>query len=152
MNGLLIVHERDDDRAEMAALFTNDSYRVTTSDSVANALEGIWDKSIPVVLLGGSFSEQHVARFLPLLKKCNRHLAIVLVTEDIPFELLRKIRKEGIFYHALKPVSGEGWDEIRQVVACAFDSYRSRLGESIRKRDKGMIPRAKTVLTSLFCG
>jgi hypothetical protein len=33
---------------------------------------------------------------------------------------LRKLRTEGIFYHALKPVDAEDREEIRQAVACAF--------------------------------
>jgi hypothetical protein len=33
---------------------------------------------------------------------------------------VRKIRSEGIFYHALRPVSAEDREEIRLAVECAF--------------------------------
>ena len=79
-----------------------------------------------MVLLGGVFDEQQIAKFVPLLKKCNRNLSIILVSDEMPLELLRRIRKEGIFYHALRPVEGESWDEIRQVVECAFENYQAR--------------------------
>lgn len=147
MNGLLIANK---DRAvceEMAALFQDDDYKVVVTDSVANALEGILDKTIQVVLLGGSFDEQYVAKFVPLLKKCNRNLSIILVTDEMPLELLRSIRKEGIFYHALKPAANESWDEIHQAVACAFENYAARqnpAGGSLRNGFK-----VKTLLTSL---
>jgi hypothetical protein len=34
--------------------------------------------------------------------------------------MVRKIRSEGIFYHALRPVSAEDREEIRLAVECAF--------------------------------
>jgi len=126
MNGLLVANKNRTAREQMAALFEDDGYAVTTADSVLNSLEGILDKSIQVVLLGGSFDEQQVSKFVPLLKKCNRNLSIILVSDEMPLELLRSIRKEGIFYHALRPVEDESWDEIRQAVSCAFENYHAR--------------------------
>ncbi len=126
MNGLLIANKNQAAREQMATLFEADGYEVTTADSVVNSLEGILDKSIQVVLLGGVFDEQQISKFVPLLKKCNRNLSIILVSDEMPLELLRRIRKEGIFYHALKPVAGEGWDEICQAVSCAFENYHAR--------------------------
>lgn len=126
MNGLLIANKSQAAREQMASLFVADGYQVTTADSVVNSLEGILDKSIQVVLLGGVFDEQQVSKFVPLLKKCNRNLSIILVSDEMPLELLRRIRKEGIFYHALKPVADESWDEIRQAVSCAFENYHAR--------------------------
>jgi len=126
MNGLLIANKDEAARDQMAGLFRADGYEVTCTDSVVNSLEGILDKSIQVVLLGGIFDEQQIAKFVPLLKKCNRNLSIILVSDEMPLELLRRIRKEGIFYHALKPVGDESWDEIRQAVSCAFENYETR--------------------------
>ncbi len=126
MNGLLIANKDQEALEQMTQVFANEDYQVTTVDSVANALEGILDKSIQVVLLSGDFDEQYVAKFVPLMKKCNRNLSIVLVSDDMPLELLRRIRKEGIFYHALRPAEKEGWEEIREVVGYAFDNYQTQ--------------------------
>ncbi|MDA3902827.1 MAG: response regulator [Desulfuromusa sp.] len=126
MNGLLIANKNQAAREQMATLFEVDGYAVTTADSVVNSLEGILDKSIQVVLLGGVFDEQQISKYVPLLKKCNRNLSIILVSDEMPLELLRRIRKEGIFYHALRPVADESWDELRQAVSCAFENYHAR--------------------------
>ena len=128
MNGLLIANKDQAAREQLANLFRQDGCQVTTADSVVNSLEGILDKSIQVVLLGGVFDEQQIAKFVPLLKKCNRNLSIILVSDEMPLELLRRIRKEGIFYHALRPVEDESWDEIRQAVSCAFENYHALQG------------------------
>ncbi len=126
MNGLLIANKDQAAREQMAKVFHQDGYQVETADSVVNSLQGILDKSIQVVVLGGLFDELQLAKFVPLLKKCNRNLSIILISDEMPLDLLRRIRKEGIFYHALKPVEGESWDEIRQVVKCAFENYHAR--------------------------
>ena len=150
MNGLLITNKDQVAREQMAAIFQQDDYQVETADSVINALQGILDKSIQVVVLGGLFDESQIAKFVPLLKKCNRNLSIILVSDEMPLDLLRRIRKEGIFYHALKPVEGESWDEIRQVVKCAFENYQVRQNAG-HKLFKKTVPLQNTVdgLTSL---
>lgn len=150
MNGLLIANKDQASRDEMATLFQGSGYDVVTTDSVANSLEGILDKSIQVVLLSGSYDEQYVAKFVPLLKKCNRNLSIILVSDEMPLELVRRIRKEGIFYHALRPVGNESWDEIRQVVSCAFKNYQAQqsIGRKVLRKDFALRG-AKSVLASL---
>ncbi len=150
MNGLLIANKDRAAREQMATLFEDDGYHVVATDSVANSLEGILEKTIQVVLLSGSFDEQYVAKFVPLLKKCNRNLSIILVSDEMPLELVRRIRKEGIFYHALAPAENESWDEIRQAVGCAFENYQQqqRIGRKSLRKD-ALLQGAKTVFTSL---
>jgi len=150
MNGLLITNKDQIAREQMAEVFQQDGYQVETADSVINSLQGILDKSIQVVVLGGLFDESQVAKFVPLLKKCNRNLSIILVSDEIPLDLLRRIRKEGIFYHALRPVEGESWDEIRQVVKCAFENYQARQNVGRRLFRKNVaVPDTADGLTSL---
>ena len=120
MLGLLIAEEDVDCRKQMAELFIEAGYDVIVTTSAANALHGILKKTAQVVLLGSGFDDLTAADLIPLLKRCNRKLSIILVATDASLPLIRKLRSEGIFYHALKPVSGEDREEIRQVVQCAF--------------------------------
>lgn len=150
MNGLLIANKDQNSRDQMVRMLQDADYQVTAIDSVVNALESILDKSIQVVLLGGTLDEQHIAKFVPLLKKCNRNLSIILISDEIPLDLLRRIRKEGIFYHALRPAAKDGWDEIRQVVNCAFEKYHERQNDRPKRfNHKITIPGAKTFLVSV---
>lgn len=144
MNGILIANKDQTYRDQMAEVFRQDGYQVEVADSVVNSLQGILDKSIQVVVLGGVFNESQVAKFVPLLKKCNRNLSIILISDEMPLDLLRSIRKEGIFYHALKPVEDESWDEIRQVVSCAFENYHVQQGVG-RKLFSRKAPQQDTV-------
>jgi hypothetical protein len=60
------------------------------------------------------------ADLIPVLKRCDRNLTIILVSDEKSLPAVRKIRQEGIFYHALRPVRVEDREEIRLAVECAF--------------------------------
>ena len=106
----------------MADLLKDAGYNVTVTDSAADALSGILKKSAQVVLLGSEFDDLAASDLIPLLKQCNRDLTIILVSNEDSQPVIRKIRAEGIFYHALKPAKPEDTEEIRQAVQCAFSN------------------------------
>jgi len=119
--GLLIADDDPATRTQLAELFSDAGYQVTAPVSLAGALHGILKKTVKVVLLSTRFDELLVSEVIPLLKRCNRDLTIILVASELPLALLRKARHEGIFYHALKPVQPGDEEELRQAVKCAFD-------------------------------
>ena len=120
MSRLMIAEQDRDCRSMMAELLSEEGYSVTVTDSAADALSGILKKGAQVVLLGSEFDDVAAAELIPLLKQCNREVTIILVSNDESQPDIRKIRTEGIFYHALKPTKLEDTDEIRQAVRCAF--------------------------------
>jgi DNA-binding NtrC family response regulator len=127
MLGLLIAEEDMNSRKQMADLFIEAGYTVTVTNSAATVLHGILKKTAQVVLLSNNFDELTATDLIPLLKKCNRNLTIILIAEDLSLPMIRKLRAEGIFYHALKPVKPEDREEIRQAVQCAFENISRQL-------------------------
>jgi DNA-binding NtrC family response regulator len=150
MQGLLIVNKNRTEADQLAGIFRDGTFSVTCVAAVADGLEGILNKTVQVIVLAGDYDQQLIAKLVPLLKKCNRHLSIILVTDEIPINLLRRIRKEGIFYHALRPVGEVGREEIYQAVSCAFKTYQANVSapKSISLKEKTML-NAKSLLTSL---
>ena len=122
MPGLLIADKDAVTRKQMANLLIGAGYDVMVTDSAAKTICGVLNKTAQVVLLGTALDEFTSAELVPLLKKCNRDLIIILVADDTPLPLMRKVRQEGIFYHALRPVEPQDDEEIRQVVKCAMKS------------------------------
>jgi len=122
MSGLMIAEQDRDCRSMMADLLSEEGYSVTVTDSAADALSGILKNSAQVVLLGSEFDDLAATELIPLLKQCNRNLTIILVSNEESQPVIRKIRAEGIFYHALKPAKPEDTEEIRQAVKCAFEN------------------------------
>ncbi len=125
MLGLLIADNDTVARKELADLFIEAGYNVTVTNSAANALYGILKKTAQVVLIGSEFDDFKAGDLIPLLKQCDRNVTIILVSDDDSLPVMRKLRKEGIFYHALKPVKPEDKEEIRQAVRCAFENLLS---------------------------
>ncbi|MBT1074997.1 response regulator [Geobacter grbiciae] len=125
MLGLLIADNDTVARKELADLFIEAGYNVTVTNSAANALYGILKKTAQVVVIGSEFDNFKAGDLIPLLKQCDRNVTIILVSDEDSLPVMRKLRKEGIFYHALKPVKPEDKEEIRQAVRCAFENLLS---------------------------
>ena len=123
--GLLIADEDVATRKQMAELFIEAGYEVTVPTTVAGVLSGILKRTAQVVLLSTRFDELLASELIPILKQCNRNLAIILVASELPLSLLRRARSQGIFYHALKPGRPGDAEELRQAVKCAFDKQHS---------------------------
>lgn len=120
--GILIADGDTKLRWEMADFFSRQGYEVETTCSAVHAFCSILQKKIPVLLLGSDFDRKiSSAEMVNLLKMCNRHLAIILVSEKVLLPQAIKIREGEIFYHALRPESAENHQEIRKAVECAFD-------------------------------
>lgn len=122
--GILIADKDLDSRKQMADMFIEAGYNVIVTTSAADALHGILKKTAQVVLIGSEFDELTASDLIPLLKQCNRNLTIIFVSADTSLPLIRKLRNEGIFYHALKPANPQDREEICQAVKCAFENLQ----------------------------
>lgn len=131
MRGLLIADKDMDSRKRMAELLIEAGYNVTVTNSAADALYGILKQTAQVVLLSGEFDDLTAVDLIPLMKRCNRNLTIILVADEVPLQQIRRVRREGIFYHALRPVGTDDREEIRQAVQCAFDTMMT--GQDMKK-------------------
>ncbi len=120
MSGLLIADKDLVTRKQVADLLIDAGYDVTVTNSAWNAVHGVLKKNAEIVLLGWELTEFDVVRLVPLLKKCNSDLMIILVADDAPLPLIRKVRQEGIFFHALRPQEPEEKKELIQAVQCAM--------------------------------
>ena len=126
MQFLLIADRDEETRRRIVGFFGGSEYRVVEADSVDIVLRNVLKKEARVILLGSEFDGLSAMEIIPLLKKCNRNLTIILISNEESLPLMRRFRQEGIFYHALRPVNGDDRDELRQVVQCAFHNSTDR--------------------------
>ncbi len=122
----VLIADRDEKaRAKLAEFFENSNYAVETTGSAAYAIAKIVQKQEPIVILGDAFEEKIASvDVIALMRKCNKNLKIILISDDSSLETLRRIRKDGIFYHALKPHDLEDNEELRSVVECAVEGFQ----------------------------
>jgi DNA-binding NtrC family response regulator len=118
----ILLADRDSEvRRQVADVFRREGYQVETTDSAVQVFSAVLEKKVPVVLLGSDFDKKvNLLDMVRLLKQCNRQLTIILVSDGESLPLVRTIREEGIFYHALKPADRNDTEEIRLAVECAF--------------------------------
>ncbi len=125
---ILLIADRDEEtRRRIAGFFNGTEYRVIEADSVDIVLRDVLKRDARVILLGSEFDGLSAMKIIPLLKRCNQNLTIILISNEESPALIRRFRREGIFYHALKPVNGDDREEIRQVVRCAFHNSSERI-------------------------
>ncbi len=121
---ILIADKDSVARQQLADFFENSHYEVETTASAAYAIAKIVQKNEPIVILGDSFEEKIASvDVIALMRKCNKNLRIILVSDDSSLETLRQMREDGIFFHALKPHNQEDNEEIRSAVECAVQAY-----------------------------
>jgi DNA-binding NtrC family response regulator len=120
-HSILIADKNTNFLRDISEFFKGAGYEVSTTDSAVHVICDILKKNIPVLLLGSDFDKKiGLPQLLHLLKKCNRHLAVILVSDEASLPMVRTIRQEGIFYHALRPVTEDDREEIKQAVECAL--------------------------------
>ncbi len=122
----ILIADRDvKARQALAELFKNSHFDVDVTGSAAYAIAKIVQKQEPIVILGDAFEEKiSSVDVIALMRKCNKNLKIILISDDSSLETLRRIREDGIFYHALKPHNQEDNEELRSVVECAVDGFQ----------------------------
>ena len=103
MLGLLIADKDMDSRKQMADLLIEAGYNVTVTNSAADALYGILKKTAQVVLLSGEFDDLTAVDLIPLMKKCNRDLTIILVSNEVGMGIV----PENCLARAFRDLSGE---------------------------------------------
>ncbi len=121
---ILIADKDEAARQQLADFFENSHFEVETTASAAYAIAKIVQKNEPIVILGDSFEEKIASvDVIALMRKCNKDLRIILVSDDSSLETLRRIREDGIFYHALKPHNQADNEELRSAVECAVEGF-----------------------------
>ncbi|MDD2851381.1 MAG: response regulator [Desulfuromonadaceae bacterium] len=117
-HGILVADKDTEFLREVTDHFSDAGYQVETTHSAVHIISSILEKQTPVVLLGSDFDKKiNLVELLQFLKKCNRHLAVILVSDEESLPVVKKVRKEGVFQYALRPVN-----EFKQSVGCTFSA------------------------------
>ncbi len=115
---ILIAYQDDSWVKALSNLLNTKGYRIETTKVVSEVLRKVRGRDIYVVLLDDEMEEIKACDLVPLFKKMNPRVQIIVISSEESVGSVKRLRDAGIFYQAMKPVDLE---EIRSAVACAFE-------------------------------
>ena len=75
------------------------------------------NSDVSVIVMDVNMPEVRAYELIPIVKKINRRIPIIVMSSDDSIDLARKVRQAGIFFYAMKPLNIE---EIKLAVRDAF--------------------------------
>jgi DNA-binding NtrC family response regulator len=115
---ILIAYQDDSWVKELSGLLSDAGYRIETTKVVSETIRKVRGRDTYVVLLDDKMEEIKAFDLVPLFKKINPRVQIIVISSEESIGGVKRLRDAGIFYQAMKPVDLE---EIRSAVACAFE-------------------------------
>ncbi len=117
---IIIAAKNRISRRRLARALAGRAGRVETTGSAARLMSSLLHGGRSVVVLADGLAEGlALPTLVPLLKRCNPQTAIILAADDVPRREEFKVREQGIFYCAHRPVGAMAWDELQLAVDCA---------------------------------
>ncbi len=118
LHGILIAYQDDPWVETFMAFFYGEDYRITRAASVGELIKKVRSGDFHVIVLDEVLEGMKACELVPLLKKINGKVQIIVMSSEGSLPSVRQLRRTGIFYHALKPVD---MGELRSAVGCAFE-------------------------------
>jgi len=115
---ILIAYQDDLWVRSFSTFFHGAGYRVETAKLVSDLIRRVRSGSIHVVLLDDEIEGVKACDLVPVLKKINGIIQVIVISSEESLGPVRRLRGTGIFYQAMKPVDLE---ELRSAVECAID-------------------------------
>ncbi len=125
---ILVVYQDELWARSLSTFFHGIGYRVETAKVVSEMIRRVRGGEVLVVLLDEEIEGVRACDLVPLLKRMDSGVQIIVITSEESLGLVKRLRGAGIFYQAMKPVDME---ELRSAVECAFDKIER---ENLRER------------------
>ena len=115
---ILIAYQDDLCVRSFSTFFHGTGYRVETAKVVSELIRMVRGGSIHVVLLDDELEGVKAYDLVPLIKRINGMLQVIVISSEESLGQVRRLREAGIFYQAMKPVDME---ELNSAIECAFE-------------------------------
>jgi DNA-binding NtrC family response regulator len=115
---ILIAYQDDLWTRSLSTFFHGIGYRVEAAKMVSEMIRKVRKGKIHVVLLDDEMEGVKACDLVPLFKKMDDKIQVIVISSDLSLGLVKRLRGAGIFYQAMKPVDLE---EIKSAVECAFE-------------------------------
>jgi DNA-binding NtrC family response regulator len=114
---ILIAYQDDPWARSLSTFFHGIGYRVETLKMLSEMIRKVRKGGVDVVLLDDEVEGVKACDLVPLFKKLDDKIQVIVISSETSLGLVKRLRGAGIFYQAMKPVDLE---EIKSAVECAF--------------------------------
>ena len=115
---ILIVYQDELETRSLATVFNGMGYKVETAKIVSETIRKVRKGNIHVVLLDDEIEGVKACDLVPLFKKMDDKIQVIVTSSEASLGLAKRLRGAGIFYQAMKPIDLE---EIKSAVGCACE-------------------------------
>ena len=129
---ILIAYQDDLWAKSLFTFFHSNGYKVEMVKMVSEMIRKVRKGNIHVVLLDDEIEGVKAGDLVPLFKKIDDKIQVIVISSEVSLGLVKRLRGAGIFYQAMKPVDLE---EINSAVKCAFEKIER---ENLKK--EGFFP------------
>ena len=118
---VLIVDKDIEMKEQLAGELVEEGYNVVTAQHLGEVLEKALTSCASLVVVNLQSLDISGWETISMIKKLNKSMTIITITEDNSIEMERKIREEGVFFHFVKPFAIE---DIKAVIKSAINTAK----------------------------
>ena len=115
---ILIVCQDELETRSLSAVLNDLGYKVETARIVSETIRKVRKGNVHVVLLDDEIEGVKACDLVPLVKKMDDKIQVIVTSSEVSLGLAKRLRGAGIFYQAMKPIDLE---EIKSAVGCACE-------------------------------
>jgi len=122
---VLVADADKESRESLARFLSAENLTVYTASIGSEVIQKIQNTRIKVLIMDVELKGMKAYEIIPIVKKIDPELRIIVTSSDNSLDLARKIRAKGIFFYALKPLDLE---EIKLAVYDALKNSQKKEG------------------------
>jgi len=133
----IVIMDSDEEMLKrLTKSFGEEGYKVETAEQTSKMLEKIKNEKVDILILAVDSFDATGYELIPIIKKMNGLLPIIAISADDSIEMATKVREQGVFFYAIKPLDMK---EMKLVLKNAFERRVTRQYEPVITQKKKVV-------------
>ncbi|UCG91202.1 MAG: response regulator [candidate division WOR-3 bacterium] len=133
---IVIMDNDEKTLKQLIKSLSKEGYKTETLAQTSKVFEKIKNEQIDILILAVDAWGTKGYELIPMIKKMNRFLPIIATSADDSIEMATRVREEGVFFYALKPLDMK---EIKLALKNAFKKSITRYYEPVTIQKKKVV-------------
>lgn len=133
---IVIMDNDEKTLKQLIKSLSKEGYKAETLAQTSKVFEKIKNEQIDILILAVDAWGTKGYELIPMIKKMNRFLPIIATSADDSIEMATRVREEGVFFYALKPLDMK---EIKLALKNAFKKSITRYYEPVTIQKKKVV-------------